>query len=347
MTVDLHRTLIQGPFGERIPVPSLLERRRPFQLGGRALDALDPTDAYVLAAMTAGAADVPARLLTLRDLLELERSAGLRRRRGGQHGGAVGRGGRRRTRPRGARRATTGRRSTRVVVLGAAPPADPPRSVLHALLHQLCPQLPDDAGATLAALPKVVGPRRAHSHAGAPAAGLPPRSRMVTPRSRAAWGHQAPALSRSTRRHRRTAIHATDSVRIRRRRSAAPPPQVATPQREATRPRMAAPLPAVDPRSPAPPWGLDRRSGSLHPGTGSSDGSSVSLESLCGWSKPSSAAEDARTLRAPGRPRRSSSRCRTSPYAGDVDRDRRGTARLQLEERPACGSPQPGFTALP
>jgi hypothetical protein len=35
---------------------------------------LAPADAYVFAALTAGAADVPARLVTLRDLLELERA---------------------------------------------------------------------------------------------------------------------------------------------------------------------------------------------------------------------------------------------------------------------------------
>ncbi len=75
MTIDLHRTLIQGPFGERIPVPALLAASRPVELGGSTLRVLDPSDAYVFAALTAGAADVPARLITLRDLLELERAA--------------------------------------------------------------------------------------------------------------------------------------------------------------------------------------------------------------------------------------------------------------------------------
>ena len=70
--VDLHRTLIAGPFGRRIPVGELLERRKGLVIGGRAMSMLDPADAYVHAALTAGAADMPARLITLRDLLELE-----------------------------------------------------------------------------------------------------------------------------------------------------------------------------------------------------------------------------------------------------------------------------------
>ena len=74
MTVDLHRTLIQGPFGERLPVPMLLAAGRAVELGGRTMRVLAPADAYVFAALTAGAADVPARLITLRDLLELERA---------------------------------------------------------------------------------------------------------------------------------------------------------------------------------------------------------------------------------------------------------------------------------
>ena len=76
MTVDLHRTLIRGPFGERIPVAEVIGRSRPLALGERVVRVLDPSDAYVFAGLTAGAADVPARLITLRDLLELERAPG-------------------------------------------------------------------------------------------------------------------------------------------------------------------------------------------------------------------------------------------------------------------------------
>jgi hypothetical protein len=74
MTVDLHRTLIQGPFGVHIPVADVVTASRPIELGGRTVRVLDPADAYLFAALTAGAADVPARLVTLRDLLQLERA---------------------------------------------------------------------------------------------------------------------------------------------------------------------------------------------------------------------------------------------------------------------------------
>ena len=70
--LDLHRTPIAGPLGRRIPVAELLDRRRDIVVGGRAIGMLDLADAYVHAGLTAGAADVPARLITLRDLLELE-----------------------------------------------------------------------------------------------------------------------------------------------------------------------------------------------------------------------------------------------------------------------------------
>ena len=70
--LDLHRTLIAGPLGRRIPVAELLDRRREVVVGGRTIGMLDLADAYVHAGLTAGAADVPARLITLRDLLELE-----------------------------------------------------------------------------------------------------------------------------------------------------------------------------------------------------------------------------------------------------------------------------------
>ena len=74
--LDLHRTLIAGPLGRRIPVVELLDRRRQIMIGGRAMAMLDLADAYVHAGLTAGAADVPARLITLRDMLELEAQPG-------------------------------------------------------------------------------------------------------------------------------------------------------------------------------------------------------------------------------------------------------------------------------
>ena len=47
MTVDLHRTLIRGPFGERLPVAEVLGRGPTVALGERAMRVLDPADAYV------------------------------------------------------------------------------------------------------------------------------------------------------------------------------------------------------------------------------------------------------------------------------------------------------------
>ena len=75
--VDVHRTLIAGPYGERLPMSRLMSRRREVTIGERArAPALDTADTYVHAALTAGAADLPAKLVTLRDLLELEHAAG-------------------------------------------------------------------------------------------------------------------------------------------------------------------------------------------------------------------------------------------------------------------------------
>ena len=74
--VDVHRTLIAGPYGEGLPISRLMSRRREVTIGVRSAPALDAADAYVHAALTAGAADVPAKLVTLRDLLELEHAAG-------------------------------------------------------------------------------------------------------------------------------------------------------------------------------------------------------------------------------------------------------------------------------
>ena len=72
VSLDLHRTLIAGPLGQRIPIAELFDRRRDVVIGGRTMGMLDLADAYLHAGLTAGAADVPARLITLRDMLELE-----------------------------------------------------------------------------------------------------------------------------------------------------------------------------------------------------------------------------------------------------------------------------------
>jgi Uncharacterised nucleotidyltransferase len=76
VAVDLHRTLVAGPFGERVPLEQIFRRHHAVPIGGITLPGLDPADAYVHAAITAGIADVPARLITLRDLLELSAAVG-------------------------------------------------------------------------------------------------------------------------------------------------------------------------------------------------------------------------------------------------------------------------------
>lgn len=70
--IDVHRTLIGGPLGQRIPTEVLATRSRCITLGGIEAVTLDVCDLYVHAGLTAGAGDVPPRLVTLRDLLEIE-----------------------------------------------------------------------------------------------------------------------------------------------------------------------------------------------------------------------------------------------------------------------------------
>lgn len=70
--IDVHRTLIDGPLGQRIPTEVLATRGRRIKLGLVEAATLDLCDMYVHAGLTAGANDVPPRLVTLRDLLEIE-----------------------------------------------------------------------------------------------------------------------------------------------------------------------------------------------------------------------------------------------------------------------------------
>lgn len=74
VALDLHRTLIEGPYGARIDVERMIGQARHIRVGSRPLAILCVSDLYVHAALTAGAADVPPRLVTLTDMLMLERS---------------------------------------------------------------------------------------------------------------------------------------------------------------------------------------------------------------------------------------------------------------------------------
>lgn len=72
LALDLHRTLIDGPYGERLDIVRMFGRRHEVNIGSVTVDGLHLEDAYLHAALTAGAADDPPRHVTLRDLLELE-----------------------------------------------------------------------------------------------------------------------------------------------------------------------------------------------------------------------------------------------------------------------------------
>ncbi len=69
--VDLHRTLVLGPFGLWIDPQELLDRREPFLLGGRKLDRLDDTGMLLNVAMHAVLGAWPHRLVPIRDVAQV------------------------------------------------------------------------------------------------------------------------------------------------------------------------------------------------------------------------------------------------------------------------------------
>jgi Uncharacterised nucleotidyltransferase len=69
--VDLHRTLVLGPFGLWIDPQALLDRVIPFSLGGRQLPRLDDTGMFVNVAAHAALGWEVSRLTPLRDMAEL------------------------------------------------------------------------------------------------------------------------------------------------------------------------------------------------------------------------------------------------------------------------------------
>ena len=72
--VDLHRTLVEGPFGLMIDLSELLACGRRFDVGGLGVAGLAPTDLALHACYTL-AHDTPPRLAVMRDLLlSIERS---------------------------------------------------------------------------------------------------------------------------------------------------------------------------------------------------------------------------------------------------------------------------------
>ncbi len=69
--VDLHRTLVKGPFGLTVDLPALFEHAATVELGGRRLPTLDDVHALLMAALSAGVADDPPRLTAHRDVAQL------------------------------------------------------------------------------------------------------------------------------------------------------------------------------------------------------------------------------------------------------------------------------------
>lgn len=76
--VDLHRTLVDGPFGLRIPLKELFERPEAVTVGDQKLLTVNGEAQFLHACISAVLGAWPPRLMVLRDVLELlreERSA--------------------------------------------------------------------------------------------------------------------------------------------------------------------------------------------------------------------------------------------------------------------------------
>ncbi|CAB4827512.1 unannotated protein [freshwater metagenome] len=69
--VDLHRTLVDGPFGLWIPLDDLFAEKRTFLLGGQQLPRLGDPARFVHACMAAVLGDWPPRRIAQRDIAEL------------------------------------------------------------------------------------------------------------------------------------------------------------------------------------------------------------------------------------------------------------------------------------
>src|SRR5207244_2082221 len=72
--VDLHRTLVLGPFGLWINPEELLATATTFEIGGRSLARLSDTGLLVNTAMHAALGWWPPRLVPLRDVHQVTRS---------------------------------------------------------------------------------------------------------------------------------------------------------------------------------------------------------------------------------------------------------------------------------
>ena len=71
LELDVHRTLISGPFGLAFEPGELFETNTRFRLGGQAVEALDPEVQFVHACIHAQLGDRPPRLVPLRDVAQI------------------------------------------------------------------------------------------------------------------------------------------------------------------------------------------------------------------------------------------------------------------------------------
>jgi hypothetical protein len=71
LLIDLHRTLVLGPFGVWLDAPSLFERTVPFEVAGRALRRLDDTTTLLHACMHASLGWSPPLLMPVRDMMQV------------------------------------------------------------------------------------------------------------------------------------------------------------------------------------------------------------------------------------------------------------------------------------
>lgn len=75
--VDLHRTLVRGPFGLWLDPEELLATAEPFELAGRRVERLDRTGLLLQAALHSALGSSPPLLLPLRDIVQVARDPGV------------------------------------------------------------------------------------------------------------------------------------------------------------------------------------------------------------------------------------------------------------------------------
>ena len=70
--IDLHRTVAPGPFGMRIPTAELFDNPTACTIAGTTLQTLSPVATFVQVCYNAALGDVPPRLMSLRDVAQVQ-----------------------------------------------------------------------------------------------------------------------------------------------------------------------------------------------------------------------------------------------------------------------------------